>query len=235
VFAELCKDILERISAGITDPVASIIQALGEWRQLLRSASGADLTSVVGLFGELEILSRLARMNPTGSLAAWDGYSGSTYDFQAGALVLEVKTTMAHEGSAVHIHGLDQLDPPQGLTLFICVIVISEDDQGMSVQGLVNSLTALGIPIDAFSDMIDKVGYSDAPDSPWSIPFRINRLDIWAVGQSFPGIRRSEIDVRRIRGLQALEYVLDLTAAGPPLPAVEAAALLQRLAGGGSK
>ena len=186
--------------------------------------------AVIGLFGELEVLSRLAQMNPTGSLASWHGYSGSTFDFQAGAVVLEVKTTMAHLGSPVHIHGLDQLDPLRGLDLHICAIAITEDEKGRSVRDLVSSLTTVGIPINQFSDMIEAVGYSDSPDSPWSTPFRINRFHVWVVGPSFPGIRRSEIDVARIRGLKDLEYTLDLTAAGPPLSRVDAAALLQRLA-----
>lgn len=232
VFHELSLDICRRIQQLPDTPLAVVGTALGEWRELLRASNqGVPWSKVVGLFGELEMLHRCAQVQPLAALSAWRGPTGGTYDFQRDDLVMEVKTTTAHLGNVVTIHGPDQVDPPAGLRLHVCVMGITPDDTGVSVVELVEDIRRLGVPADEFADLLSKVGYTNEQGTPWHDRFRVARLAIWRVDDDFPGVRRSDLPAGRLDGVRELVYSLDLDAARSSLDLDGQAALIEELAG----
>lgn len=231
VFGLLCADVLRRVGVGETDPVVGITHALGEWRDLLRYAEGGPKQStVIGLVGELEILQRCAEMSPVGALEAWRGPRAEPHDFRRGGIALEVKASLARNGSRTEIHGLDQLDPPTGTDLHIAFLALAEEANGQSVQERVDYLLDLGLPADQLLRLLENLGYEHGSSEHWDTPYRVERLTIWQVDAAFPGIRRSDLHHDRTRGLDNLAYTLDLDAAGPPLSISETVGILQRLA-----
>src|SRR5699024_11964800 len=78
---------------------------------LARARFAMDRNRVIGIFGELTILERLARRDPQSALSAWQGRNGARHDFVR-TNALEVKTFGGSGSPAVTIHGESQLEPP---------------------------------------------------------------------------------------------------------------------------
>ena len=233
VFNELCLDVCRRILEHEGEPLGILVKTLGDWRHLLAySHDPVAITKVLGLFGELEILHQCAQVEPTTVLDAWLGPFGGAHDFQRDHVLMEVKTTMAHLGSTITVHGPDQLDPPEGHELHICLVGVTVDESGRSVVDIVTEIRELGVPSDKLAEALEQVGYSPEPGTAWHTRFRVERVSLWRITKGFPGIRRSELGANQLLGVEELSYRLNLEAAGPALSATDRAQVLDRLSSG---
>ena len=214
VFEELVRDILRRLSAERSAPVATCHKVLDEWRALLKASSqGISRETIVGLVGELEVLRLLATTDPIKALDSWLGPSMSVHDFVRGAAELEVKTTTSVDGNFVSISNIDQLDPALVGSLHLVVVHAREDPREPSLEERINELVVLGMPRSALLNKVASVGYVYGNGIATGDRFRIRSVRAWRVGDSFPGLRRGELGEARLKGVSKLRYELALDSA----------------------
>lgn len=230
VFAQLCSDILGRLSADESSTLSIIVEAIGEWRDLLRSAASANRDDV-GIRGELEILLQLAAVNPPqDALKAWEGPGGGIHDFKSpDGTSLEVKTSTARDSMFATIHGLDQLDPQSDHDLYVVLVRVARDEQtGASVHDLVGEIIQQGVPADPFLAKMKRHGYERDDPAGWTDPWKITDINYWHCHEDSPGMRRSEVPAQRLLGVDKVSYRLDLASMGPPLDVQDRLDVLSR-------
>ncbi len=136
--------------------------ALQAWRELLARPAGEPLseTALVGLFGELEVLESVLRLE--GPLESWTGWNRDHNDFRLPGLVIEVKSTTSANYRRVRIHGLGQLDDPQdGSDLVLVLRRLEPSPEGRSVPDLIESLVRLGASRAVLLERLSNAHYSD--------------------------------------------------------------------------
>jgi hypothetical protein len=89
-FVVLSMDLARVVGDGPAD-VEAMTSWFGSWRDLLARTAILRLTEQVGLWGELELLSRFP--DPDRALAAWLGPDRQSVDFVRAGKALEVKTS----------------------------------------------------------------------------------------------------------------------------------------------
>lgn len=203
----LVGEMVDRAQRSGRPCIDEFIDALESWRVLLaREQSRLSRNALLGLFGELVVLERLARKDPMAALAAWRGPDQAPHDFQR-RNALEVKTLSGTGAPVVGIHGLTQLDPPQGGELHLLALRIEESDEGLRVGDLIEQVARLGVPQQT---LIARAGAIDAADDARRLVVMESRL--FLVGDDFPGIRASRLAPERARGIDDLSYTLQLDA-----------------------
>ncbi len=93
--------------------------------------------SVLGLWGELFVMSRA--FNRHAAAAAWHTTPRDRYDFAAGHLRIEVKTTT---GTRVHTFSLEQLVPPLNVQVIVGSVVTTPSPAGPSLEDLLERVVA---------------------------------------------------------------------------------------------
>lgn len=227
VFAQLCDDIVERISGSPEQALASVHAALNDWREMFRSPERPERMSAVGVRGELEVLRELSRSDPTEAWSSWTGPLGAVHDFTSAIGALEIKTTEAAEGHRVTIHGVHQVDPPAAGGLWIVLLRLgSQPGAGESINQIVDDLVGLGVPRSALARRMRDLGFPrDGDQGPADETWVTLERTIWPVGEDFPGLRASQLGMNRLRGITRVRYELDLDAASAPLDEPAAAAI----------
>lgn len=214
VFERLVEDVLKRLTADSSTPVTTCRKVLDDWRALLRAAhQSLSREAVIGLVGELEVLRLLAGHNSVGALDAWQGPSKSVHDFVRGGTELEVKTTTSVDGNFVSISNIDQLDPGLVSSLHFVVVHAREDATAPSLDERIDDLFALGLPNDALLAKVASAGYVYGSGVSVEDRFRVRSVRAWAVGDSFPGLRRAELGEARLKGVSKIRYELALDSA----------------------
>ena len=233
VFTEFVSDALRRIAASPEHPIPAVTKCLMEWRRLLgRDTSAHSVWEVIGLRGELEILRTVALQNPGIIVSGWRGPTGGTFDFQNGELTIEVKATTAQQGNIIHVHGLQQLDPGTNQHLHIALVRLQENDLGESVGDVVRDLLELGVARELLMQKLEKAKFYPDAEEEWRGRYRVVEIEVWRVDDTFPGLRKSRIAERQLDGVIDVNYELDLSAGGPPIPQPEMMSLFQSIVGG---
>jgi len=214
VFLELVADVLGRLRAERSEPVATCHKVLHEWRALLKaSGQGISRETIVGLAGELEVLRLLAKEDPVRALDSWQGPAMAVHDFVRGGDELEVKTTTSVDANFVTISNVDQLDPTLVGSLHLIVVHLREDPRAPSLDERIDGLAALGMPHGALLAKVASAGYLYGGGTVTGDRFRTRSVRCWKVGDSFPGLRRGELGEARLKGVSKLRYELALDSA----------------------
>lgn len=117
-FAGLLTEEYERPSLTAADAFSAVVE---RWRELTLRRDLLSADEQIGLAGELAVLAALAGKEGPQSIAAWTGRipgGPERHDFRIGTVDLEVKSTRSSKRQHV-IHGLRQLEPSAGHTLFV--------------------------------------------------------------------------------------------------------------------
>lgn len=219
VFERLVEDVLQRLAVEDSAPVTTCRRVLDEWRALLRTAGQrVSRETIVGLVGELEVLQRLAAHNPVGAVDAWRGPSMSVHDFVRDGAELEVKTVTSVDGNFVSISNIDQLDPCLVGSLYLIVVHAREDTTAPTLDERIDALVGLGAPRVALLAKVAAAGYVYESGSDIEDRFVVRSVRAWAVGDSFPGLRRAELGEDRLRGVSRIHYELALDSAPKRMP-----------------
>lgn len=208
-FLSLIGEMLDRSDESGRPCMDELTEVLESWRTALaRARSVMDRNRMIGMFGELTILERLARHDPQAALSAWLGRKGGRHDFSR-TNALEVKTLAGSGSPMVTIHGDAQLDPPTDAQLYLVAFRITDSASGESVDELIEMIVVHGVPRE---EIIRSLG-DDAPgEEDRSRRFEIEETRLHHVGEDFPGIRASRIDPSVLRGVSDLNYQLTLDA-----------------------
>ena len=197
---------------------------LASWRALLaREAAQLDRDKILGLFGELHVVGRLADRDPQCALQVWTGPAGAPHDF-GDRNALEVKTLSGGGAPSVTIHGATQLDPPSGGSLHLLALRVEESGTGLTLSEAVRMLAAKGVSEYA---VLERTGPLPADESCPRLTITESRL--FEVGDDFPGIRRSQLTENQRRGMTDLKYSLQLDSCPDELSVSELDRVLREL------
>jgi hypothetical protein len=235
VFSLLINDVLDRLERRASPPGSAGAEALGDWRALLGGGLGLGEAELTGLFGELWVLRRLAAISAS-AVESWLGPLGAPHDFRSGDNALEVKTTVSATGTACRIHGVTQLQPPEGGLLHLGLARMERrPGDGERISDLVEAVLACGVSRSALEERLTAIGFDQSNAS--TLPrWRVSQFQVWTVDASFPRLVPSSFDGGSVpAGVSSLNYVIDLSAAGSPLREDRAADLMQSLSGRSAK
>jgi hypothetical protein len=237
VFVHLAEDVLRELSQTPSEPEAACRRVLSRWRELLDHESDRLLSreALVGLYGELWLLRRLARETPSAH-SYWVGPLGEIHDFRSDSATLEVKSSLARDGRRFEIHGIGQLAPAGDRPLYLATLLLEQDGPGgETVPDVVADITDLGCDAVSLLTKLKKVGY-DPRDAAKYNEFRysLREMRVFVVDGQFPRIV-TETFVGGIipNQIERLRYTINL-GAEPPVPLDEQAleAVFSQLAEG---
>jgi hypothetical protein len=213
VFDHFVVAVVERLD-GTASPVSVVLEIVERWRRFLVSPAGPpgrDLLSAV--YGELVVVRDVVLVDPQRRVDIWAGPFGGRHDLRRGHLAIEVKTTRAHTGRVVTIHGEDQLEPPDGGSLHLHLVRLEEvPEGGGSVSSIVDELLAAGAPSGGLFDAITAAGVSPADlASAAEVRFDVRERLTFPVDDEMPRIVPDTFAAgRRPTGVVDLVYRLDL-------------------------
>jgi hypothetical protein len=219
VFDALAFDLARRVEEApdAAGALGALLGQLHRWQRFLTaSGQGLDAAAQRGLWGELHFLG--AGLVPTlgadEAVAAWTGPRGAHQDFQAAAVWVEVKTTLAKQPQAVRITSERQLDETHAPALFLHVLALESQEHGRDtlparVAILRDALSTSAGAREAFEDSLLAVGYLDRDAARYATPgYSVRRADTYRVKDGFPRIVEAGLPA----GVGAVAYDLGLAA-----------------------
>lgn len=212
VFARVVVSV---VMAALSRPMSqledSIVKSLEDWRGLLGSSVPRS-ESVVGLIAELLILEKLVSVDPSKAIQAWQGPKGGRHDFRRGAHAIEVKGTTRKVGHQIEIHGIEQLLPPNGGTLFLSHIRLEKVPSGsLSIASLTNRIIAAGVAREILFEIINEsITLESAPNHELD-SFECRDIQIYIVDDSFPRIVPQDLVRGELpQGVLRISYMIDI-------------------------
>ncbi|MFD7708078.1 PD-(D/E)XK motif protein [Streptomyces sp. NPDC059786] len=235
LFTELCLDVLQAAAGMPRTPVKALHRVLDRWKALFRT-EGAPLgpEQLAGLFGELTVLIGLLERDP-GAHRLWRGPDGHRHDFTSGVTALEVKAGITDGARRPRIHGLDQLDPPEGGMLGLVWLRLqrsSGNSPGTAFVDLVERALHLCDDEGAVLDLLAAAGYRLADAERYhDVRFSVIEERWYRVGPDFPSLTGRALAAAGVP-VTALdvEYSIDLSGDSPvPLPSDQVSRLIDSL------
>jgi hypothetical protein len=117
---------------GVRPRLQKIAEAIMRVASIFQRLSGRGKESVTGLIGELLLISKAS--DPAAAIAAWRQDVDERYDFAAGNLRLEVKTSMSRR--RVHGFSYEQCDVPARCFGVLASVFVERSAGGMSLEQL---------------------------------------------------------------------------------------------------
>lgn len=223
-FVSLLGEMTDRSARSGRPCMDELTDALASWRAILAREQGRlGRSALIGLFGEVHTLIRLAARDPMSALDAWRGPDQAPHDFQR-THALEVKTLSGTGAPVISIHGVAQLDPPHGGDLHLLVLRIEESESGRTLAELFDEAAELGVPR---RTLLDRAGVPSVSEDERRLTVVESRL--FAVGDDFPGIRWSQLSASQRAGVENLQYGLQLDACTGERPIDDLDDILERL------
>ncbi|GFE24145.1 PD-(D/E)XK motif protein [Streptomyces nigrescens] len=216
LFTELCADVLGAAEGLPGNPVKALYSVLDRWRALFRT-EGRPLSAeqLASLFGELLVLHQFLERDSSAH-RLWRGPEGYRHDFWAATTAIEVKSTTDHRSRRPRIHGLDQLEAPEGGTLCLAWFRLRRTAADGAGTGFVKSVErALRLCDDesVLLGMLAAAGYhpSDA-DRYRDVRFLVTEERWHQVDTDFPGLTGQALAAAGVP-VSALdvEYTIDLS------------------------
>ncbi|MFE7889711.1 PD-(D/E)XK motif protein [Streptomyces nigra] len=221
VFTALCADVLVALEADGRRPYRTTLAVVNRWRQLF-SGGPRVLTEAqeIGLAGELLVLIRLLEKDP-GAVRFWAGPEGGRHDFFDGLRAIEVKSTYtASERRTFEVHGLDQLEAPQGGRLVLAWQRFERTPQGRTVGDLVTEAAQLCDDETELWLRLAHIGYRpEMTDDEGAL--RVSPVEgrWYDVDEGFPRLTPGSLQCPVPDGVLDVHYTVDL--AGVHSPALD--------------
>jgi hypothetical protein len=216
VFAELCQQILSRISNG-RNPVESVSSTIGDFRALLADPASQVVTdaSVAGLIGELLFLRKITRVDNQ-SVESWVGPMGQRHDFRTRLGAVEVKTSLRKAATHIHVHGIEQLTPPSDAALWLAHFRIERTSSGrLSVAALYDDVVSMGGDGKLLASRLVSIGCLDPHSPAWNgSAYELESFELYEVQDGFPKLDESSFANSALpAGVSDLIYQVDLSTA----------------------
>jgi hypothetical protein len=213
-FAMFCELFVERLEEGDDAVGVALSECHEEFRRLVRGVPDLALSLVAGAIGELILLRDVTRRDRS-AVRWWMGPAGGRHDFRRGQVAIEVKTSLRSETKGtVRITDLDQLDPPDGGTLFLHAIRLERSEGGsVSIPRLVAEIRAMtdATGLAMLEDALSKLGISADTATP---EFAVLSRTTFEVREAFPRLTASRLlSGRTDPGVSHVTYDLSLDAA----------------------
>ncbi|MFJ1804686.1 MULTISPECIES: PD-(D/E)XK motif protein [unclassified Streptomyces] len=219
LFTELCADILDATEELPNNSVKALYRVLDRWKALFQP-QGAALgpEQLAGLFGELLVLNRLLQLDSSAH-RLWHGPKGHHHDFTTGIIAVEVKTS-TKGGRRPRVHGLDQLDAPEGGALSLVWFRLRRSIGGSSGVGFLELLEQTLRSCDDESvllDLLAQVGYRSVDAERYrDVRFVIDEERWYEVTAEFPSLTSRKLVAAGVPiSVCDVEYTIDLSSEVP--------------------
>lgn len=216
LFTELCVDVVGAAGKLTENPVKALYRVLDRWKALFQT-QGAPLgiEQLAGLFGELLVLQQLLERDSSAH-RLWRGPEGHHHDFSAGNTAVEVKTSTASEGRRPRIHGLDQLDAPEGGTLSLAWFRLSRtarSDSSIGFLGLLDRVLRLCDDESALRELLAEAGYRPVDAEQYrETYFKVDEEMWYEVVPGFPKLTTRTLVAANVPvSVVDVEYTIDLS------------------------
>jgi hypothetical protein len=215
-------------------PGATAVEVLARWKSLFQT--GPRLfgpSDLAALLAELLVLEAIVERDPTRSLAVWTGPSESRHDLRRKLAAIEVKATLSHTARQVTIHGVDQLDPPEGgrLTLAWHRFDVVPDGQ-LSVFAVADRLIAAGASAVELYGCLEQAGCPASLREEYDpVRFELREQRFFAVGDDFPRLVAASFPAGVPQGVDDITYKVTLPADDAALGQVAIGRVLDEMAG----
>jgi len=224
LFCEITYEILSALGTERERPDRAGRKVIARWREFLSQDAGniPDDAAVVGLTGELLILTKLAQRS-SDALRSWTGPEGGKHDFVGSHCSIEVKSTLRRQGIIIAVNGAEQLLSMTGKNLFLSVLQFEQvTSGGVNIAGLIDGLVELGVDRMEILRKTSLVGFG--PDVIASLrdkQFNLLAAKHYVVDASFPRITPESFVGGQVPArITALAYSIDLSTP-PPTPLSE--------------
>ncbi|MFI1537590.1 PD-(D/E)XK motif protein [Streptomyces anandii] len=216
LFTVLCVDVLSAVEKTPMYPVKALYAVLDRWKAFFQS-QGAPLgpEQIAGLFGELLVLKRLLQ-HDSSAHRLWRGPEGHRHDFAAGKVAVEVKTSATGGRRRPRIHGLDQLDAPQGGTLSLVwfrLEPVTSSHTGLGFLDLLGQAIKSCDDESALYGLLAKAGYRPIDAERYrERRFAITEERWYEVTPEFPGLTSRTLVAADVPiSVLDVEYTIDLS------------------------
>lgn len=218
VFLVVAEDLVEssKVARDVQDAMAALGARLAAWQACLKlRREGFGRERMLGLYGELKVLERLAAtVGIARAVEVWAGPVRGLHDFEAGRRAIEVKTSVGLSGP-VRIGSLEQLDPSGMQQLALCRVAVVPDDAGERLSDVVahvrDAASRAGPAVRRVLDQrLLMSGYIDPGerDEPFE-PLAVVGIEAYEVRGRFPRLSRETVP----SAVLSVEYRLDVSAA----------------------
>ncbi|WP_026343534.1 PD-(D/E)XK motif protein [Nocardia sp. BMG111209] len=217
VFTTLCGDILAATEETAQQPVKGLYRVLDHWRALFQNTTSLRPQQLAGLYAELLVLERLLDINPS-SHSVWRGPTGHHHDFSSGRVAVEVKESIAFGDKGIRVHGLDQLDAPEG-GLLLAWFRLAPDLSGPSLQDLIDRALESSDDESAVLAALVLAGYRASDiDHYRDVKFRTAEERWYRVDSNFPRLTSTMLSSAQVPvQVHDVHYTVDLSVE-PPYP-----------------
>ena len=144
-FLSVCGIIMRHL--GDSPSRAALAAAVRRIASIFQNISKPPIRSLNGLFGELFVISR--SRSPARTVAAWRNDERSRFDFSAGDIRMDVKSSAGRVRS--HTFSYDQCNPPPKTQAVVASLMVERIPGGISIEELIASIEAR---ISGFQDLV---------------------------------------------------------------------------------
>lgn len=200
LFASLAQFVVNNLPSNEFEKVIDVVElAVRDFHAMLKMAveGGLEQSKLVGIWGELWVLDFLISIIGGSAVRSWRGPLRGRHDFVLASSSLEVKTSTITAVKSVEIHGLSQLEPIAGKSLYLCLVQLDWDPKGMSIGNLVASIDKQLSALEKadFATKLSEIGIDPAYMSlADDAKFSINASGAYVVDESFPRISNSVLE-----------------------------------------
>jgi hypothetical protein len=133
-FFSVAETIIRILGAKPTRP--GITSAVAHLARIFQQLLSPPLRPVTGLFGELLLMRQCG--NPVRAMTYWRLQNASRFDFTAGDLRLDVKTTTSR--ARTHTFSYDQCNPPAGTVAVLASLFVERTATGLALGELIDEI-----------------------------------------------------------------------------------------------
>jgi hypothetical protein len=215
IFLSFIRFTLDDIASqtSIDNVISLIIEKYEDWSAFFASGGlGKDSTSkIIGIIGELLILEKVIKTLDETAISTWWGPVRHRHDFEFANSGIEVKTTINPHSNEVEIHGLKQLSPDPGRSLYLAHLKLNLDPQGLNLSDLINRLLTSNVSKFELEEKIGKSGVTkELIDSFTNFKFNGFLARYFLVDDLFPSITQDNLSVDELSRISRVSYKIDL-------------------------
>lgn len=215
VFDHFAAAVIQRIAASDEEPSAAVKRVLASWKNFLVPPSGPPgIDKIAAILGELLVVKDAVKNSGLIDIGFWSGPFGQRHDFRGGATAMEVKTTRAHTGYQVTIHGEDQLLEPDGGQLYLHLVRLESVHGGqLRLTAVVDELLDAGVSAEQLFRALAASGVAavDLPATDRTTFDVLERVTLPVDDQTPRIVPGSFIGGQRPTGVLDITYAVDLS------------------------
>ena len=215
VFDHFAAAVIQRIAVAADEPSDAVKSVLASWKSFLVPPSGPPgLDKIAATLGELLVVRDAVKNSGTIDIGFWSGPFGQRHDLRGGMTAIEVKTTRAHTGYRVTVHGEDQLLPPDNGQLYLHFVRLESVHSGsIRLTAVVDELLDAGVPAEQLFRALSASGVpaADLPATDKTTFDVLERLTMPVDDQTPRIVPASFSGGQRPQGVVDITYVIDLS------------------------